>query len=219
MQMQRKWIIGLTAALIAVTIPGCSANNDLAQNQQRYGTNTLQIGPKSAKQEMPRFDNKNIDVDGDGDKEHLSGRNDVSNPSVDLRSFTYPGSTDMSQGIYPTSTADRIQDLASSVDGVANSRAIVVGRTVVLGMNLERTVRPAQKADLVDTVRQRILVQAPVFERVHITTDRALTRRVQRIADELRAGHSLSMYNEEFMDLAKQIPPVGPSTMPAIPRR
>jgi hypothetical protein len=214
-----KWITGLTAAALALAITGCMPTNDLARNEQRYGTNTVQIGPGSERWDVPRYDNKNIDVDGDGDKEHLSGRNDVNNPSVDLRSFSYPGSTDMSQGIYPTSTADRIQNLASSVDGVANSRAIVVGRTLVLGLNLERTVRPAQKADIVNFVRQRILVQAPVFERVHITTDRALTKRIQRLADELRAGHSLSMYNDDFMDLTRQIPAVGPNYMPAVPRR
>ncbi|WP_157729328.1 YhcN/YlaJ family sporulation lipoprotein [Tumebacillus algifaecis] len=215
MQTSMKWITGLTAALTALSITGCSATNDFARNEQRYGTNTVQIAPGSERVTMPRFDNKNIDVDGDGDKEHLSGRNDVNNPSVDLRSFTYPGTTNTTQGIYPTSTADRVQNLASSVDGVANSRAVVVGRTVVLGLNLERTVRPADRADLVNIVRQRLLVQAPVFERVHITTDRAQTRRIQRLADEMRAGHSLSLYNDEFMDLTRNVPAVGPSMMPA----
>lgn len=219
MQKGFKWITGLTAAILTLTLTtGCTPSNDLARNQQRYGVNTNNVAPGQEKADLPRFDNKNIDVDGDGDKEHLSGANDVNNPSVDLRSFTYPGTTNAAQGIYPTSTADRIQDLASSVDGVANSRAIVVGRTVVLGLNLERTVRPNQKADIVNFVRQRILVQAPVFERVHITTDRAQTRQIQRISDELRKGHSLSLYNDEFMELTKNVPAVGPNMMPATNR-
>ena len=92
----------------------------------------------------------------------------------------------------------------------------VAGQTLLLGMNLERGVKPQQQDDLVQLVRQRILVQAPEFKRVHITTDRAQTRRIQRIADEMRAGHSLTMFNDDVMELTRQIPPTGPGTMPAV---
>jgi len=221
--MQTKtWIKGLSALLVAGLMVGCAPTaGPESHRQSSEGMNTLEIGPGAQRQNAPRFDNKNIDVDGDGDREHLSGRNDLANPSVDLRSFAQPGGgSDLTQGVYPhTFTADRISNLASSVNGVANARALVVGRTVVLGMNLERGVKSHQKAELTQYVRQRILVQAPEFQRVHITTDRQLTRRIQRISDELRSGHSLNMFNNDFMDLTNQIPAVGPSAMPAVPVR
>jgi hypothetical protein len=216
----KQWIIGLTALLVFSTVVGCAptAGPDV-KRARTGGMNALEIGPGAQRQDVPRFDNKNIDVDGDGDREHLAGRNDIANPSVDLRSFAHPnGGSDLTQGVYPhTFTADRIASLASSVNGIANAQALVVGRTVVLGMNLERGVKPHQKPGLVQYVRQRILVQAPEFQRVHITTDRQLTRRIQRISDELRSGHSLTMFNDDFMDLTRQIPPVGPSASPAVP--
>jgi hypothetical protein len=218
----KKWVSGLALAMALVAVVGCSPQaGSGTERDSRYGTNTLEIGSNPDRQRMPQFDNKNIDVDGDGDREHVSGRNNISNPSVDLRSFAQPGGgSDLTNGVYPhTFTADRLTDLASSVNGVANSRALVVGRTAVLGINLERTVRPQQKGEIIQFVRQRVLVQAPEFQRVHISTDRALNRRIGRIADEIRAGHSLTMFNDDFMDLTKRIPAIGPSAMPAVPNR
>lgn len=219
---KRKWLTGLAAAMLLVPLVGCTnADHDTAENG-RYGINrnTVENGTGQTLIRVPRWDNKQIDVDGDGDAEHISGRNQIGNPSVDLRSFAFPGGgargSDMTNGVYPhTFTADRIADLAHSVNGVANARALVAGQTVIIGLNLERGVKPQQRGDLVKFVRQRVLVQAPEFQRVHITTDRALTRRIQRISDELRAGHSLTMFNDDVMELTRQVPAVGPNNMPA----
>jgi len=221
---KHKWLQGLAAALLLVPLVGCTqgADQDPAE-RGRYNVhrNTVENGTGQTLIRVPRWDNKQIDVDGDGDAEHISGRNQIGNPSVDLRSFAFPGGgmrgTDLTNGVYPhTFTADRIADLAHSVNGVANARALVVGQTAIIGLNLERGVKPQQQGDLVRFVRQRILVQAPEFQRVHITTDRALTRRIQRLSDELRAGHSISMFNDDIMELTRQVPAVGPNHMPAV---
>ncbi|MGB8955125.1 MAG: YhcN/YlaJ family sporulation lipoprotein, partial [Tumebacillaceae bacterium] len=168
---------------------------------------------------VPQWDGKQIDVDGDGDREHLSGRNNIGNPSVDLRSFATPGGgADHTQGIYPhTYTADKIAGLAHSVDGVQNARAIITGTTAIIGLNLDRGLNAGRQAAVTQFVRQRVLVQAPEFRRVHITSDKAQTRRIQRIADEMRAGHSLSMFSDDIAELTRTIPAVGPSSMPAVP--
>ncbi|KEO83370.1 YhcN/YlaJ family sporulation lipoprotein [Tumebacillus flagellatus] len=220
--LKNKWVQGLVALLALVTVTGASGCTQTAREKadNRYGVNTVEIAPGQDLQRVPNWDNKNIDVDGDGDREHLSGRNNIANPSVDLRSFAHPGGgSDLTQGVYPhTFTADRIADLAHSVNGVANARALVIGQTAIVALNLDKGVRPEAQTGLIQTVRQRILVQAPEFKRVHITADRALHRRVQRIADEIRAGHSLSMFNDDIMDLTRRIPAIGPSMLPAVPR-
>ncbi|MBL0385410.1 YhcN/YlaJ family sporulation lipoprotein [Tumebacillus sp. ITR2] len=220
MQMN-KWVRGLAVMLAVVTLTGVTGCTKGAQEKadNRYGINTVEIAPGQDLQKVPNWDNKNIDMDGDGDREHLSGRNNIANPSVDLRSFAHPGGgSDLTQGVYPhTFTADRIADLAHSVNGIANARALVIGQTAIVALNLDKGVKPEAQANLVQTVRQRILVQAPEFKRVHITADRALQRRVQRIADEIRSGHSLSMFNDDIMDLTRRIPAIGPSMAPAIP--
>lgn len=219
---KQKWITGLAAALLLIPLVGCTQNADQDPPERgRYGVNKVQTAPGHDMVRVPRWDNKQIDVDGDGDAEHISGKNQIGNPSVDLRSFAFPGGgargTDMTNGVYPhTFTADRISDLAHSVNGVANARTLVIGQTAIIGLNLERGVKPQQRADLVKFIRQRVLVQAPEFQRVHITTDRAQTRKIQRIADELRAGHSISMFNDDVMELTRQVPAVGPNHMPAV---
>jgi len=213
---------GLAAVLLAALLAGgCTANPHAARDDNRYGVNTVEIAPNTQLVRTPQWDNRNIDMDGDGDREHLSGRNSINNPSVDLRSMTNPGgSVDMTSGIYPhTFTADRIADLANTVDGVANARCLLAGQTAILGVNLKRGIRPQQRDEIIQLVRQRILVQAPEFQRVHITTDRPLTRRIQRLADEMRAGHSLTLFNDDVMDLTRQIPAIGPNASPALPSR
>jgi len=222
MPMQ-TWVKGLALGALAVTLScglvGCSANPHAERDSSRYGVNRVEIAPNVQLHRMPRWDNKNIDVDGDGDREHLAGRNSINNPSVDLRSMASPGgSADMTNGLYPyTFTADRIADLVHSIDGVANARALIAGQTLIVGMNVERGIKPQAKNELTQLARQRILVQAPEFKRVHITAEKPLVRRIQRIADEMRAGHSLTMFNDEVMDLTNRIPAVAPDASPAIP--
>jgi hypothetical protein len=218
---KNRWVQGLAVLLAVVTmtsVTGCAKSGQNAADN-RYGVNTVEVAPGQELHRVPNWDNKNIDVDGDGDREHLSGRNNIANPSIDLRSFANPGGgSDLTQGVYPhTFTADRIADLAHSVNGVANARALVIGQTAIVALNLDKGVKPQAQAHLVQTVRQRILVQAPEFKRVHITADRALHRKVQRIADEIRSGHSLSMFNDDITALTQQIPAIGPSNVPAVP--
>lgn len=220
-----NWLKMLVVLALAAPLVGCApeaAGDRGAINDNRAGVSRLPTdgGFTLQSREVPKWDNKNIDVDGDGDREMLRGTNNIGNPAVDLRSIPVPGSTgeNVNNGFYAgTATADRIQDLAGSVNGVAHSNVIVVGETAVIGLNLERTVDPKQVPGIVQFVRQRVLVQAPIFKRVHITTDRALTRQIRRISDEIRQGHSLSMYNDDFMALVRKIPAVGPGTMPAVP--
>jgi hypothetical protein len=223
--MQRKkWLKGLLALCLVLPAVGCAGGKGAAprlfEDDTRYGTNTVEIAPGKRDVRVPQWDNKNIDVDGDGDREHLSGANSLNNPSVDLRSFATPNGADHTQGIYPhTYTANRIADLANSVDGVQHAYAIVAGQTLIMGINPRKGVRPEQREQIVQLVRQRVLVKAPEFRRVHITADRALARRVQNVAEEMRAGHSLSTFNDEVMELTRLIPPVSPNTMPAVPAR
>lgn len=219
-----KWITGLAAAMLLCTMAGCSPQaapgpGDGGDNKYRYGVKGTNLGPGTQQINVPQWDGKQIDVDGDGDREHLSGRNNIGNPSVDLRSFATPGGgADHTKGIYPhTFTADRIADLAHSVDGVQNARAIIAGTTAIIGLNLDRGVNAQRQAAITQFVRQRVLVQAPEFRRVHITSDKAQTRRIQRIADEMRAGHSLTMFNDDISELTRTIPAIGPSSMPAVP--
>ncbi|HEU4963382.1 MAG TPA: YhcN/YlaJ family sporulation lipoprotein [Bacilli bacterium] len=223
-----KWLKALTAALVLVPLAGCNpqAAGDNA-NTDRVGINSRpdgaeNIGMVRQTRDVTEWDNKSYDVDGDGDRGMLSGRNNIGNPAVDLRSIPQPGSTgaNINSGLYAgTATADRIADLAGSVEGVAHANVIVVGETAVIGLNLNRGVAQADMPGLVQLVRQRVLVQAPVFKRVHITTDRAMTRQIRRISDEIRAGHSLTMFNDDFMDLVRRIPAVAPGAMPAVPNR
>jgi YhcN/YlaJ family sporulation lipoprotein len=218
---KNKWVQGLAVMLAVVALTSMTGCTKGAQNgsDNRYGVNTVEIAPGQEMHRVPNWDNKNIDVDGDGDREHLAGRNNIANPSIDLRSFANPGGgSDLTQGVYPhTFTADRLADLAHSVNGVANARALVVGQTAIIALNLDKGVKPQAQAQLVQTVRQRILVQAPEFKRVHITADRALQRRVQRIADEIRSGHSLTMFSDDITDLTRIIPAIGPGMTPAVP--
>ena len=220
----KKWMSGLAAALVLCTMAGCSpqvspGRSDLSDNQGRYGTKSTNLAPGTRQMNVPHWDGKQVDVDGDGDREDLSGRNNIGNPSVDLRSLATPGGgADHTQGVYPhTFTADKIAGLAHSVNGVQNARAVITGSTAIIGLNLDRNITGKQRAAITQFVRQRVLVQAPEFRRVHITSDKAQTRRIQRIADEMRAGHSITMFNDDITELTRTIPAIGPSTMPAVP--
>lgn len=161
----------------------------------------------------PLYDNRGIDIDGDGDRAWLSGHNEINNPSVNLRNFAPmgPGFRDTTQGPYSGGiTADRVENLVQSVQGVDTASVVVSGQTAIIGLTLHRNIPKERAAAIMQEVRQLLMVQAPVFRSVRITTDRALARRVFDVAQNVRSGRPLPTVDREFQQLTRDIPEVAP---------
>ncbi|WP_018133002.1 YhcN/YlaJ family sporulation lipoprotein [Effusibacillus pohliae] len=165
-----------------------------------------------AEKTEPIYDNRGIDLDGDGDRAWLAGHNNINNPPVNLRNMAPPiggGFRDYTQGTYAGGvTADRIADLAQSIQGVDTASVVVNGQTAIVGLRLHRTVPRERAGAIAQEVRQLLMVQAPVFRSVRITTDSALARRVYDTAQKVRSGQPLSSLDQEIEQLKRDIPEV-----------
>ncbi|GAX90191.1 YhcN/YlaJ family sporulation lipoprotein [Effusibacillus lacus] len=197
-----KWVAWtLLGAVTVGVLAGCGQGNP--------GIN----GRMQSTGREPLYDNRGIDIDGDGDRAWLSGHNNINNPPVNLRNFAPLGGgyRDMTADPYSGGlTADRIADLAQSIQGVDNASVVVNGQTAIVGLTLHRHV-PRERAEAIkQEVRQLLMVQAPVFRSVRITTDRAMARRVFDASRNVRNGQPLSTQDREFQQLLKDIPEVIP---------
>lgn len=177
------------------------------------GCNPAAGGRMQTQSIEPRYDNRGIDLDGDGDRAWLSGNNNMNNPPVNLRSLAPMGggSADLTQSPYSGwVTADRVADLVQTVPGVANASAVLRGQTAVVGLTLHRSVPRERAAQIAQEVRRMLLVQAPVFRSVHISTDNVLSRRVFDVSQNIRNGRPLSSMDGEIERLTRDIPVIPP---------
>ncbi|MBX6394294.1 MAG: YhcN/YlaJ family sporulation lipoprotein [Alicyclobacillaceae bacterium] len=175
--------------------------------------------PPGAEPQAPdmRIDRSRVDVDGDGDRERWAKRQDVLNPPVSLGTLPSPRS---GAGINGGSAAlaDRIADVALSVPGVQSAAAVVREQHAYIGVRVSPAVWDAGRGEQVKTeIRQRLLIQSPIFPKVHVTEDPALVRQIEDVADAVRAGRSLNDFKARVDQWERQIPVVAPKVEPPVP--
>ncbi|MCL6547692.1 MAG: YhcN/YlaJ family sporulation lipoprotein [Alicyclobacillus sp.] len=157
-----------------------------------------------------QYDTHRVDVDGDGDRARLSGKNDVNNPPWDLRSQppAHSAGTALTHGRYSGNAyADTVARLALSVPGVASSVAVASGRVIIVGVGLKHADAHNLR-DVQREIRRRVLVHAPDFRYVYVTANHAQVTELNRIADGLRSGVPLSHYLPRIRSLMRTMAPV-----------
>ncbi|MDI3327806.1 MAG: YhcN/YlaJ family sporulation lipoprotein [Alicyclobacillaceae bacterium] len=173
--------------------------------------------PGAAPGPAPRLDRSRVDVDGDGDRSRWAKGQDILNPPVQLGTVPSPRSGAASNG-GTAALADRIADVAQSVPGVQSAAAVVRGRQAYVGLRLSPNIRDSGRVNQVKTeVRQRLLIQAPVVYRVHVTDDRQLTRQIEEVADAVRAGRPVQDFSGRIDEWERLIPPTAPKVEPPVP--
>ncbi|BCJ87656.1 YhcN/YlaJ family sporulation lipoprotein [Effusibacillus dendaii] len=201
--MRTKWIAWtVLASLTAGMLSGCGG-----------GSNAGSVKRMNTQGAEPRNANLGIDVDGDGDRAWLSGHNNLNNPPVNLRDYAPSGSggyRDMTQTYSGGVTADRVADLAQSIQGVRDASVVIADQTAIVGLTLQRNVPQDRVEAIKQEVRRLLMIQAPVFRSVRITTDNALSRRIFDAAQNARNGHPISATDQEFSQLVKTVPEVLP---------
>ncbi|MBX5436134.1 MAG: YhcN/YlaJ family sporulation lipoprotein [Alicyclobacillaceae bacterium] len=157
-----------------------------------------------------QYDTHRVDVDGDGDRARLSGRNHVNNPPWDLRSQppAHSAGTALTHGRYAgNGYADTIARLALSVPGVVSSVAVTSGRVVIVGVGIRHADAHNFRA-IQREIRRRVLVNAPDLRYVYVTADHMQVTELNRIADGLRAGIPLDHYKPRIRNLMRTMAPV-----------
>ncbi|MFC4769435.1 YhcN/YlaJ family sporulation lipoprotein [Effusibacillus consociatus] len=196
-----KWIAWTVLGTMTIgVLAGCGGNPGL--------NGRMQTIPNTE----PLYENRGIDIDGDGDRAWLSGHNNINNPPVNLTNLAPLGGgyRDMTQPYSAGMTADRVADLAQSVQGVDTASVVMVGQNAIVGLRLHRTVPRERAVAIAQEVRQLLMVQAPVLRSVRITTDQSLERRVFDLSQSVRNGRALSTTDRDFQDLSRDIPEVPP---------
>jgi hypothetical protein len=157
-----------------------------------------------------QFDTRRVDVSGDADRARLSGHNNLNNPPVDLKAVppAWSGGTAINQGRWSgNALGDRVAQLTLSVPHVASSVAVPSGRVVLVGVGLSRSGNPNVGA-IKTEIRRRLLVQAPIFRYVYVTTDPRQVTQLNQIADGLRQGNPISRYHPQMEALMRTMQPV-----------
>jgi len=195
----QRWLFASLSMLLCVTSIGCGPLRQVPMTTNKAAGSVEQ-----------QFDTRQMDVDGDGDRARLSGYNQLNNPPVDLRASppAHAGSTTLESGRYAGNAyGDTIAKLTMSIPGVTNAVTVVSGRVAFVGV----TMRHMQHYDMTDVsreVRRRLLVQVPDMRYVYVTNQNAQVVELNRIADALRAGHPVSLYQPRLQKLMHELKPV-----------
>ncbi len=138
------------------------------------------------------------------------GHNPFNNPPVNVQAVpqAWAGGREPNQSRWSgNALGDRVAQLALSVPYVASSVAVPSGRVVLVGVDLSRSGNPNINAVKTE-IRRRLLIQAPIFRYVYVTTDPRQVAQLNHIADGLRQGHPISHYHLQMEALKRAMQPV-----------
>jgi hypothetical protein len=145
-----------------------------------------------------------------GQQGDIGAIRNLNNPPVNLKAVppAWSGGTAINQGRWSRNAlGDRVAQLTLSVPHVASSVAVPSGRVVLAGVGLSRSGNPNVGA-IKTEIRRRLLVQAPIFRHVYVTTDPRQVTQLNQIADGLRQGNPISRYHPQMEALMRTMQPV-----------
>jgi hypothetical protein len=130
-----------------------------------------------------------------------------SNRAADSAAKPFAAMASNQGGWSENALGDRDAQMTLSVPYVASSVAVPSGRAVLVGVGLSRAGNP--DIDAIKTeIRRRLLIQAPIFRSVYVTTDPRQVTQLNQIADGLRQGRPISRYHLQMEALMRAMPPV-----------
>lgn len=113
-------------------------------------------------------------------------------------------------GVHPYTTgntkqhaaADRAASVAAKVPGVTHATAVVHGKDVVVGLDINNVTRGRAK---IERDVQRAVKSAEPGYNVHVTADRGIHQRVRTLNDRVRAGHPIHTLTQDVGVLIRDI--------------
>ncbi|GBF33567.1 hypothetical protein DCCM_2670 [Desulfocucumis palustris] len=102
--------------------------------------------------------------------------------------------------------ADRVTAEAKKVKDVRGATAVVSGKNIYLGLNLQSNIEREKRADVEKTVLDRVKNIEPNYT-VSISSDADTVTRIKKVAEGIAQGKPISSFDRELKEIGNRIQP------------
>lgn len=107
---------------------------------------------------------------------------------------------------YPKDVADRVVREANKVEGVRGSTAVISGRNIYLGLDLNANLEKNRSAQVERDVLDRVKNMDRNYT-VSVTSDIDTVTRIKRVGHGISQGQPTSSFTKEIEDIGTRIKP------------
>lgn len=112
-----------------------------------------------------------------------------------------------------TATADRLAKLATSVPRVDGATAVVLGKTAIVGINVDDRLDRARVGTIKYSVAEA-LRKDPQGATALVTADPGIVQRLREMNEDIGRGRPIAGLAEELADIAGRLVPQAPTRVP-----
>lgn len=190
----------VVVCLMLMLVPiGCQTQDDTARNQRDGNINRPQ-----------KIINRNNEQINEPNNQINRGVNDPFNPNSDQRGQMNRNNEqrDRNQTARPQAqkTADRMTKLATSINGVKQATAVVVGNYTLVGIDVDPTIDRNRVGTIKYSVAQA-LKDDPQGKNALVTADTDIMHRLRELNKKIAQGHPIAGLTDEIADIAARIVP------------
>ncbi|MDA8097582.1 MAG: YhcN/YlaJ family sporulation lipoprotein [Clostridia bacterium] len=106
-----------------------------------------------------------------------------------------------------TGLAQKMVNVAESVQGVRSATVVLAGSTAYVGINVERGMENRQTEEVKRNVATKVKNADNRIARVLVTTDPNLITRLEEIARGIKQGRPVDAFADELRELNKRMTP------------
>lgn len=137
--------------------------------------------------------------------------NNQSNTGLRAQSSTGDNQNILTKGTMPAEQRQvYLEELAARVPGVNGAHCVVMGKTAIVGIDVDAKLERARVGSIKYTVAEA-LRKDPQGAGAIVTADIDLNQRLMEIGDKIRSGHPVSGFATELADMMGRIVPQLPS--------
>lgn len=107
---------------------------------------------------------------------------------------------------YPRHIADKVVNEANKVQGVRGSAAVVSGKNVYLGLDLNANLEKSKSAQVEKNVLNRVKKLVPGYT-VTVTSDVDIVTRIKRVSQGIAQGKTIASFNKELQEISNRLKP------------
>lgn len=107
---------------------------------------------------------------------------------------------------YPRDVADRVVKEANRVEGVQGSSAVISGKNIYLGLDLNANLEKNKSAEVERKVLDRVKKTEPNYT-VMVSSDVDTVTRIKKVGQGISQGQPISSFTKEIKDIGNRIQP------------
>lgn len=184
----------LSIMLVMILLAGCGNANQNASPSPRNQTNGAKANNVPGMKGDRGYTTNNV------------GNTNLDNTNLENNDTGLVNNRNENDGKVDATTADHLRALAERVPGVNNANCVVMGKTAVVGLNVDGNLDRAEVGTIKYTVAEALKAD-PAGANALVTADMDVSNRIADLGRHIQEGHPISGLASELADIVGRIIP------------